>query len=70
MKKKPGRPKAPYKTITIAFRVRVEHADAIRQAVKELQRKLIATPLQKYFYKKVCFLEKKPIFAKQIKTHP
>jgi hypothetical protein len=23
---------------------------------------------KKYFYKKVCFLEKKPIFAKQIKT--
>ena len=42
-----GRPAADYKTTTIAFRVRVEHADDIRNAVKELQRKLIATPLQK-----------------------
>jgi hypothetical protein len=42
-----GRPAVDYQTTTIAFRVRVEHADAIRQAVKELQRKLIATPLQK-----------------------
>jgi hypothetical protein len=47
IRNKPGRPPAPYKTTTIAFRVRVEHADAIRQAVKEMQRKLIATPLQK-----------------------
>jgi len=47
MKKKPGRPPSPYQTTTIAFRVRVEHADAIRQAVKELQRKLIETQLQK-----------------------
>jgi len=43
-----GRKKQPYKTITIAFRVRVEHAEAIKEIVKQYQEQHATTSLHEH----------------------
>jgi len=43
-----GRKKQPYKTITIAFRVRVEHVEAIKEIVKQYQEQHATTSLHEH----------------------
>jgi anthranilate phosphoribosyltransferase len=43
-----GRKQQPYKTITIAFRVRVEHAEEIKEIVKQYQEQHATTPTHEH----------------------